>query len=160
MATAFALVILPRRGRLRGMQRFSYFGLAFVCLACGTKEPQTPAESSATPTPSSSTGGTPSVSPGASPTPTTPATETKTLFVHESQVDCEGVQPMKCMQVRESEDDEWTYFYERIIGFEYEEGYRYELRVEVEHLPNPPADKSSLRYRLVEVVSKEKAEEP
>lgn len=82
--------------------------------------------------------------------------EVKTLFVHEERVDCEGEGPRKCLQVRESENDEWTYFYSNIEGFDYEEGTRYELRVRVEEVPDPPADGSSLRYVLVEIVSQEK----
>lgn len=84
------------------------------------------------------------------------AKQVKTLFVHEARVDCEGEGPRKCLQVRESESDEWTFFYSTIEGFDYEEGTRYELRVSVEEVPNPPADASSLRYVLVEIVSQEK----
>jgi len=58
------------------------------------------------------------------------------------------------MQVRESESEPWTLFYDRIVGFTYEEGHAYELRVALEPNPNPPADGSALRYRLVEVVAK------
>lgn len=81
-----------------------------------------------------------------------------TLFVHEQRVDCHGEAPRKCLQVRRDPADEWTYFYDTIEGFEYEESYRYELRVEVSTDKNPPADKSSFSYRLIEVVSKEKVE--
>jgi hypothetical protein len=63
------------------------------------------------------------------------------------------------MQVREDPQGEWTYFYETIAGFQHDESYRYELRVEVEEVPDPPADGSSRRYRLVELVSKEKVTE-
>lgn len=83
-------------------------------------------------------------------------TSTKTLFVKEALVDCEGEGPMQCMQVREGGSDEWVLFYDRIEGFTYEEGYAYELRVAVEPRAKPPADASSLRYRLLEVVTKEK----
>lgn len=81
------------------------------------------------------------------------------MFVHESLVDCEGVAPMKCMQVRSNESEDWTWFYDSIEGFTHEPGYRYELRVEVTEVENPPADGSSKRYRLIEVVSKQKVEE-
>ena len=73
-----------------------------------------------------------------------------------TRVDCMGEGPRKCMQVRESESDPWTMFYDRIEGFTYEEGHAYELRVALEKTPNPPADGSSLRYRLVEIISKQK----
>lgn len=82
----------------------------------------------------------------------------KTLFVHEKRAACEGEYPKECLQVRETEQDEWTYFYDDIAGFEHEESYRYELRVEVEELESPPLDRTSHRYRLIEVVSKEKVD--
>jgi hypothetical protein len=87
-----------------------------------------------------------------------PAASGKTLFVAEALVDCEGEGPMKCMRVRASEAEDWTLFYDSIEGFDYQEGQRYQLRVEVRDVANPPADGSSLRYRLLEVVSKTKAE--
>lgn len=82
--------------------------------------------------------------------------EVKTLYVHEQLADCEGEGPRKCLQVRESENDEWTLFYSNIQGFDYEEGTRYQLRVRVREVSEPPADGSSLRYELVEIVSQEK----
>lgn len=81
-----------------------------------------------------------------------------TLFVHEQRVDCQGEMPQKCLQTREKPTEEWSYFYDTIAGFEYEESYRYELRVAVSTNAHPAADASSLSYRLVEVVSKQKAE--
>ncbi|MCZ7672694.1 MAG: DUF4377 domain-containing protein [Chloroflexi bacterium] len=47
-----------------------------------------------------------------------------------------------------------SFFYNPIVGFTFEPGYEYELKVMVETVENPPADGSSLRYTLVEVVSK------
>jgi hypothetical protein len=89
-----------------------------------------------------------------------PPPETITLFVHEHRVDCQGEMPRKCLQVRNSPSDAWTYFYDSIAGFRYEESFRYELRVSVETKDNPPADKSSRSYRLIEVISKERVTEP
>jgi hypothetical protein len=82
----------------------------------------------------------------------------KTLFVGPALIDCEGEGPRKCLQVRESPSDAWTLFYDAIEGFEHEEGFSYELRVETASVSSPPADGSSERTRLVEVVTKEKAE--
>jgi hypothetical protein len=79
----------------------------------------------------------------------------RTLYVAHFKVDCVGVGPMECMQVRESNDGDWRMFYDQIRGFDYEEGYEYELRVHTEEVENPPADASSLRWILDEVVSKE-----
>ncbi len=80
--------------------------------------------------------------------------EIKTLFIADHRVDCTGVAPQKCMLVRENAGDPWMNFYDRIEGFDYEEGFSYEIRVEVSQRDNPPADASSLRYLLKEVVSK------
>ena len=63
---------------------------------------------------------------------------------------------MKCLQVRDSENGEWRNFYGSIAGFEHEGTYAYELRVEVTSVPSPAADAPSLRYRLLEVVSRRK----
>jgi heat shock protein HslJ len=63
---------------------------------------------------------------------------------------------MKCMQVRRSPDEPYRNFYNQISGFEFERGYEYELLVEVTEVPNPPADGSSLRYALKEMVRKDK----
>lgn len=80
--------------------------------------------------------------------------EEKTLFVGPELVDCVGVGPMKCMQVKEDPNGDYLLFYSPIEGFEFEPGNEYELRVRVETIPNPPADASSLRYVLTEQVSK------
>lgn len=81
----------------------------------------------------------------------------KTLYVKESLVDCVGGAPMKCMQVRDDSNQEWTYFYSNIQGFNYEPGYRYKLKVKVEDVENPPADASSKRYILISIDEKTKS---
>lgn len=83
-----------------------------------------------------------------------PSGETKTLFVGPEQVECTGVGPMMCLQVREDPAAEYQLFYNSIEGFTFAPGYEYELRVLVETVANPPADGSSLRYTLVEEVSR------
>lgn len=79
----------------------------------------------------------------------------KTLYVGAELVDCVGVGPMQCMLVKENPDDEYQFFYSEIEGFTFEPGYTYELRVLVEPVANAPADASSLKYTLIEVVSQE-----
>ncbi len=82
------------------------------------------------------------------------AGEVKTLYVGPELVECVGVTPQMCMQVKETADGAYQFFYNPIVGFTFEPGYEYELKVMVETVENPPADGSSLRYTLVEVVSK------
>ncbi len=81
----------------------------------------------------------------------------KTLFVGPTLVDCEGVAPQKCMLVMDNPDDGYQMFYGNIEGFDFEEGFEYELIVRVEEIENPPADASSLKYTLVSVVNKSPA---
>ena len=83
------------------------------------------------------------------------AAEEKTIFVGPVLVDCEGEGPQKCMLVKENPQDEYQLFYNSIEGFTFEEGFEFELVVSVEQVDNPPAGGSSLRYTLVEEVSKQ-----
>ena len=83
-----------------------------------------------------------------------PVPEEKTILVGPEKVECVGVGPQECYLVKENIDDEWQYFYDQIEGFNWEPGYTYELRVAVHHVENPPADASSLRYELIEVIDK------
>jgi heat shock protein HslJ len=78
----------------------------------------------------------------------------KTLQVAPSRVECTGVAPQLCLQVRESADAAWTLLYEEIAGFAYEPGYLYEIRVKEEAVANPPADASAVRRTLVSILSK------
>ena len=52
-------------------------------------------------------------------------------------------------------DGQWGVFYNHIEGFEFEKGYEYVLQVRRDTVPNPAQDASSLKYTLIEVVSKE-----
>lgn len=79
--------------------------------------------------------------------------EIKTLFVGPELVECVGVAPQQCMQVREDPNADYGLFYNQIEGFTFEPGNEYELRVNVETIANPPADGSSLRYTLIEIVN-------
>lgn len=78
----------------------------------------------------------------------------KTFIVAPQTVDCTGVAPMKCLQVKETQSGNWTNFYSNIEGFTYEPGYEYVLKVKTEKIQNPPADASSIKYTLVKQVSK------
>ena len=79
----------------------------------------------------------------------------KTIFVAAEQVDCRAGAggPRKCLQIREDANAEWENFYDQIAGFEWQEGMEYELRVRVIPVENPPADASSVKYELIEIVN-------
>jgi heat shock protein HslJ len=81
-----------------------------------------------------------------------PGEEIQRLWVGPQLVDCVGVAPQKCLQIRRSADGEIEWFYDSIDGFTHEAGTSYVLDVAVSTVENPPADASSLRYRLVKVV--------
>ena len=70
--------------------------------------------------------------------------------------ECIGVGPMQCMVV------DGKLFYDRIDGFDYEQGYVYKLKIErYDAWPDreePPQDASRYGYRLIETISKTPAE--
>src|SRR2546430_8240294 len=70
------------------------------------------------------------------------------------RVPCVGVGPMQCLSVREHPDTAWTLLYDGIEGFSFEPGYQYTIRVAVRTGNNPPADPSSLAYRLLALIKK------
>ena len=85
--------------------------------------------------------------------PVVPDAMEKTIYVGPTLVDCVGVAPQRCMQVKESPEDEYTLFFGQIEGFEYQEGNEYVLLVREEKLENPPADAPDRKWVLVSLVS-------
>lgn len=92
--------------------------------------------------------------PAANAVPGGAAGEELTLYVAPRKVECVGVAPTMCLQVKYSPDEEYQNFFGGIDGFFFVPGYNYELRVRTYDIPNPPADGSSIGYQLEEVVSK------
>lgn len=82
-----------------------------------------------------------------------PAVE-KEVWVAHFMSDCVGVGPQQCLSVRESAEAEWTLWYDPIEGFEHEPGYDYRLVVIETTVSDPPADASSIRWTLVEILEK------
>jgi len=78
-------------------------------------------------------------------------------YVNSSKVPCQGVGEMQCLQIQkgnEMVEGNWENFFGNIEGFEYTPGYIYKIVVKEEKL-NPssvPADASSMRYTLVNVL--------
>ncbi|MCB9202953.1 MAG: DUF4377 domain-containing protein [Flavobacteriales bacterium] len=80
-------------------------------------------------------------------------------WINSFKSDCVGVGPMKCLNVYKGEDLEnakWQNFYSKIEGFNFEEGMLTKIKVKEEKLnpENVPADASSIKYTLVEVLEK------
>ena len=80
------------------------------------------------------------------------STDTTHLWTGPERMECEGVAPMMCLQVAESEDGDHQLFHDDIEGFDYQEGTSDVIDVSITEVENPPADASSLQYTLVEIV--------
>jgi uncharacterized protein DUF4377 len=137
--------------------------LSLAAACSSSKPPATPEAAAAEDPPAEPTTSEPSEpTASASPAPSADATVSpggrlETLFVRDRLGTCEAEGARQCLMVRGSESEEWRNFYGSIAGFEYEPSYSYELRVEVTPIEGAPADAPSLRYRLLEVVSKSKS---
>jgi hypothetical protein len=86
-----------------------------------------------------------------------PGEEVFTLYVASHTASCTGEGVRTCMLVRYDANAAWQYFYDGIEGFTYEPGFEYRLTVASRDVPNPPADGSSKKYRLLQIVSKQPA---
>jgi heat shock protein HslJ len=73
----------------------------------------------------------------------------KTVYVDAQRVPCTGVAPMQCLRVRESTDAPWNLWYGGIDGFDFKPGKPYTLRILETKVENPPADASSIRWKLI-----------
>jgi heat shock protein HslJ len=78
----------------------------------------------------------------------------KVLYIGPQSVPCYGVAPQMCLLVKENQSQRYSLFYDNIQGFCYEPGYSYVIRVKEESVSNPPADASSKKWTLFEVISK------
>lgn len=83
-----------------------------------------------------------------------PDSEVLTLFVGPDYAECMTLVPTTCLQVRFDPAGSWENFSDPIEGFEFEEGFYYELRVRRVSIADPPADASSLRWILLEIIHK------
>lgn len=82
------------------------------------------------------------------------------IYINSYMTDCVGIGPMQCYLVQEGSligSDDWNLFYDKIHGFDYDEGFVYHLKVRIEKVANPPMDASSRKYVLLQIISKEVA---
>lgn len=87
-------------------------------------------------------------------TPKKPA-NVQVWMVDGQRATCEGVTTMRCLLVKKQGEKDYNFFYDNIIGFDYQEGFVYTLWVTtVPKTPPVPADASIYDYKLVKVVSK------
>jgi uncharacterized membrane protein len=83
----------------------------------------------------------------------TPGVE-KIIWVGHHQVECPGSPNQLCFLVKEEQYAEWQWFAGSIEGFDYEEGFGYELRVRVEPSERVGDAHGNLSLRLLEVRSR------
>lgn len=81
--------------------------------------------------------------------------EKETIYIIASKkADCQGVALQKCFFIKKEQQENWHYFYSTIKGFNYEEGFEYEILVSEKQIENPPQDASSIAYTFVKIISK------
>ena len=76
----------------------------------------------------------------------------KFIYVSAEMRPCTGVAPTTCLQVREKQGDPWRLHYGRIVDFDPQPGIEYRLRIIEEKVAHPPADGSSIRWTLDQIV--------
>jgi len=85
--------------------------------------------------------------------------ETSNMRINHFQQTAIGVGQRLVNLIQEGNEigtNDWSYFYNNIEGFDYEQGYIYDLSVIKETIINPPADGSSIKYILNRIISKER----
>ena len=78
--------------------------------------------------------------------------EKRLIYVNAQTVPCTGVAPMQCLEVRDDPGQPWQLFYGNIVGFDFQPGMMYRLRIVESINPNPPAHAPSWRRVLDEGV--------
>lgn len=76
------------------------------------------------------------------------------IFVWAKTVDCSGEGKNKCMMVKNSPEKNWELFYDQIEGFKHEQGFEYQLLIEIVDLPEESKDGALIKYVLRRVISK------
>ena len=76
------------------------------------------------------------------------------MFIGAKTVDCSGEGKNKCMMVKNSPEKNWEFFYDQIEGFKHEQGFEYQLLIEIVDLPEESKDGAFVKYVLKRVISK------
>jgi hypothetical protein len=82
----------------------------------------------------------------------------QTFIVASEQRICDGfIENQQCFLIKENENQPtWSFFSFEILGFNYESGFEYVIRINREYLPENAniADSPVYRYTLLETLSK------
>lgn len=81
----------------------------------------------------------------------------ETLIIGPYEVDCVGAFEQECYLEFNEESQEWHFFYEGIVGFDFEPGFIWTLKVSLHERDEGIQDVGKYEYRLVEVLDKEPA---
>lgn len=81
----------------------------------------------------------------------------ETLIIGPYTETCQGFIEQQCYLEFNEEDQEWHFFYEGIVGFDFEPGFIWTLKVRLEDRGTEIQDVGRYAYHLVEVLSKEEA---
>jgi hypothetical protein len=82
------------------------------------------------------------------------------IRVNHYKEDCVGLIEQECFLVQQEDaigSDNWTFFYDDIVGFTFIAGFIYDLDVKIEERNPIPQDIGKYSYTLVKVLSKQKA---
>lgn len=76
------------------------------------------------------------------------------LYVSGQTVDCVGVAPQTCLQIKSSPEAEWELLYNGIVNFQPAVGVEYTILVQVIATPSDVADAPSFHYQLVQILNR------
>lgn len=85
------------------------------------------------------------------------AANTKILIIGPYRTTCVGAFEQECYLEFNEENQRWEFFYDGIRGFDFEQGFIYTLKVSLHEYAGDIQDVGKYEYRLIEVISKEKA---
>jgi hypothetical protein len=78
----------------------------------------------------------------------------RTFFINSQKVLCKGASTQYCLQYRDSTEQNWKLLYETIKDFQYEEGFKYEIKVIERKVKAPKPNASPIEYLLVREIRK------
>ncbi|MCS7061904.1 MAG: META domain-containing protein [Anaerolineae bacterium] len=74
------------------------------------------------------------------------------LYVGPQRIPCVGGAERACLAVREAGEVNYRPYNGALVGFDYIEGYDYELRVQAKPALNPAADRPTVEYTVIKIV--------
>ena len=82
---------------------------------------------------------------------------TEILIIGPYETGCVGVFEQECYLKFNEERQRWEFFYDYILGFDFEPGFIWTLKVSLHEYSGDIQDVGKYEYRLIEVLNKEEA---